>query len=85
MKKYIQGKNINVNFIEVLARRKELVNGGYLEPFGLGKLINETLNKCKNAFQGEMFSVITESIHLLGYYIKIFFEKKNLNFLLAVN
>ena len=62
MKRYIQGKNINVNFIEVLARRKELVNGGYLEPFGLGKLINETLNKYKNAFQGEMFSVITESM-----------------------
>ena len=62
MKTYIQKKNINVNFIEVLARRKELVNGGYLEPFGLGKLINETLNKCKNAFQGEMFSVITESM-----------------------
>ena len=68
MKRYIQGKNINVNFIEVLARRKELVNGGYLEPFGLGKLINETLNKCKNAFQGEMFSVITESIKMIFYF-----------------
>ena len=124
MKEYIKKINIEVNFIEVLAKRKELVqNQGALEPFGIDELIKETLKKCKKALNGEMFSVITESIskkiiemlekqnfsdkdyitrmmklsfinnfgacanketflhfiiHLLGFNIKIFFEKKEL-------
>ena len=124
MKEYIQSINMDANFIEVLAERKELVNNqGCLEPFGIDILIKETLKKCKQALNGEMFSVITESIskkifdilksqnlldkdyitrimklsfinnfgccknkeiflqfimHLLGFNIKIFFEKKEL-------
>ena len=124
MKEYIQSINMDANFIEVLAERKELVNNqGCLEPFGIDILIKETLKKCKQALNGEMFAVITESIskkildilksqnlldkdyitrimklsfinnfgccknkeiflqfimHLLGFNIKIFFEKKEL-------
>ena len=121
MKEYIKEINLDANFIEVLAKRKELVNNTVLEPFGIDILIKETLNKCKKALNGEMFSVITKSIskkvleilesqndsdkdyitrmmklsfinnfrccpdnniflqfiiHLLGFNIKIFFEKK---------
>ena len=122
MKEYIKDININVDFIEVLAKKKELVNNsGSIEPFGIDVLIKETLDKCKKALNGEMFSVITDSIskkileilekqnngdkeyiekmmklsfinnfgyfidkdiflqfimHLLGFNIKIFFEKK---------
>lgn len=54
-------------------RRKELVNGGYIKPFGLDKLINKTIKKCKNALKGEMFSVITESIVHIIYFVKIYF------------
>ena len=47
MKEYIQSINMDANFIEVLAERKELVNNqGCLEPFGIDILIKETLKKC---------------------------------------
>lgn len=124
MKEYIKSINMDANFIEVLAERKELVqNQGCIEPFGINILIKETLKKCKKALNGEMFAVITESIskkildilkgqnlldkdyiirimklsfinnfgrcknkeiflhfimHLLGFNIKIFFEKKRI-------
>ena len=122
MKEYIKEIKLDANFIPVLAQRLELPNNcGVLEPFGIDQLIKETLNKCKKALNGEMFSVITKSIskkvldilkiqndldkeyiirmmklsfinnfrtcpdkniflqfiiHLLGFNIKIFFEKK---------
>lgn len=124
MKEYIKNINIEVNFIEVLAKRVELSNNkGAIDSFGIDELTKETLKRCKKALQGEMFSVITESIskkiieilekqnlsdkdyitrmmklsfinnfgscsnketflnfiiHLLGFNIKIFFEKKEL-------
>ena len=62
MKDYIKDKNIDAKFINILAERKELVNGQYLEPFGLDELINETLSKCKQAMKGEMRSVMTNNI-----------------------
>ena len=48
--------------MKILAERKELVNGQYLEPFGLDELINETLKKCRQAMKGEMRSVMTNNI-----------------------
>ena len=62
MKEYIKEKNIDANFIKVLAERKQLVDHNFLEPFGLDVLINETLEKCKKALKGDMFSVITKKI-----------------------
>ena len=62
MKNYIKEKNIDAKFLKILAERKELVNGQYLEPFGLDELINETLKKCRQAMKGEMRSVMTNNI-----------------------
>jgi len=62
MKQYIKEKNIDANFIKVLAERKQLVNFSFIEPFGLDDLIKETLEKCKKALKGDMFNVITKKI-----------------------
>jgi predicted GTPase len=62
MKEYIKTKNIDANFIRVLAERKQLIDYSYLESFGLDELIRETLEKCKKALKGDMFSVITRKI-----------------------
>jgi predicted GTPase len=62
MKEYIKTKNIDANFIRVLAERKQLIDYSYLESFGLDELIRETLEKCKKALKGDMFSVITKKI-----------------------
>ena len=62
MQKYIKDKKINAYFIQVLAERKELVNGNYMEPFGLSDLVSRTLDKTRNALKGEMRSVMTNNI-----------------------
>ena len=62
MKQCIKQKNIEADFLEVLAERKELVNKTYLEQFGLDELIIKTLEKCKAALQGDMRSVMTNKI-----------------------
>jgi predicted GTPase len=62
MQKYIKEKNIDANFIKVLAERKELVNNSYLEAFGMDELVKVTLEKCKKAMRGEMRSVMTDNI-----------------------
>jgi predicted GTPase len=62
MQKYIKEKNIDANFIKVLAERKHLVNDNYLEAFGMDELIKETLEKCKKAMRGEMRSVMINNI-----------------------
>ena len=62
MKEYIKTKNIDANFIRVIAERKQLIYYSYLESFGLDELIRETLEKCKKALKGDMFSVITRKI-----------------------
>jgi predicted GTPase len=62
MQKYIKEKKINAYFIQVLAERKELVNGNFMEPFGLSDLVSRTLDKTRNALKGEMRSVMTNNI-----------------------
>ena len=62
MQEYIKEKNIDANFIRVLAERKELVNHSYLEAFGMDELVKVTLDKCKKAMRGEMRSVMTKNI-----------------------
>ncbi len=62
MQKYIKDKKINAYFIQVLAERKELVNGNFMEPFGLSDLVSRTLDKTRNALKGEMRSVMTNNI-----------------------
>ena len=89
MRKYIEEKNINAQFIKVLAERKELVNKQYLEPFGLDELVDETLKRCKQALKGKMRSVMTNNIGLNiknklieenNYIAKYIYEKQVLNF-----
>ena len=70
MKKYIENKNIDAQFIKILAERKELVNNQYLEAFGLDELVNETLKKCKKAMKGEMRSVMTNNIEFKTFWNK---------------
>ena len=62
MKKYIRSKNINGDLIQVLAERKELVDDTYMEPFGLDKLVEITIEKCKKAFNGKMAKVMTKNL-----------------------
>ena len=62
MEKYVSDKNINATFVKVLAERKEMINGTYIESRGLDDLLRETLKKCKKAFQGDMRSVMANNI-----------------------
>ena len=62
MEKYIKEKHINCYFIPVLAERKELVNGNFIEPFGLSDLVKHTLDKTRNSLKGEMRSIMTNNI-----------------------
>ena len=69
MKEYIKKINIEVNFIEVLAKRKELVqNQGALEPFGIDELIKETLKKCKNV---SLFAHAPKLLIKLNFIIRV--------------
>ena len=61
MKKYIKGKNLGGEFIQVLAQRKK-INKTYLEPFNLDLLLKVTLNKCRKALKGEMNSIMANNI-----------------------
>ena len=74
MKSYIKEKNIAVNFIPVLARKKTLFNNKTIELFGLRELISETIKRCKKDIKGDMYSVITESISSTIYKL---IEEKN--------
>ena len=64
MIKYIKEHHIEGHFIKVLADRKKLTNGTYLEAFGLDNLLTETLKKCKKALTGEMRTVMADNIGL---------------------
>ena len=77
MQNYIKEKNIDANFIKVLAERKKLVNNSYLSPFGKEELIKKTLEKCKNALKGKMFSVITKNMS--EYILQILKEQNDLD------
>ena len=62
MAKYIKDKRIEGYYIKILADRKKLTNGNFLEPFGLDELIRETLKKYGKALQGDMRSVMSNNI-----------------------
>ena len=63
MKNYIRTeKNINDEFVEILAKEKEIVNGQTIKPYGLDELIKTTINECKKSFSGDMHSVMTSNI-----------------------
>ena len=62
MKKYIRTKNLNDEFVEILAKEKEIVNGQFIKPFGLDELLKITINECKKSFSGDMHSVMTMNI-----------------------
>ena len=74
MDEYIKERNIYATFIKVLAERKELDNGTFMEPKGLDELLKETLIKCKKAMQGDMRKVMVENI---SHYIKDILIKEN--------
>ena len=76
MKKYIKEQNIKGDFIQVLAKRKK-INGNFVEPFNLEKLLKETINKCRKALKGEMNSIMASNISTyLNNLIKEENEKK---------
>lgn len=64
MIKYIKEHHIEGHFIKVLADRKKLTNGTYLESFGLDNLLSETIKKCQKALKGEMRTVMADNIGL---------------------
>ena len=74
MDEYIKERNIYATFIKVLAERKELDNGTFMEPKGLDELLKETLIKCKKAMHGDMRKVMVENI---SKYIKDILIKEN--------
>jgi len=62
MSRHIKESKIEGEFIKVLAERKKLTDGNYLNSFGLSELLKETLNKCKKALKGEMRTVMADNI-----------------------
>ena len=62
MEEYIKERNIYATFVKVLAERKELDDGKFMEAKGLDVLLKETLIKCKKAIQGDMRKVMAENI-----------------------
>ena len=62
MAHHIKESHIDGEFIKVLAERKKLTNGNYLNSFGLSELLSETLKKCKKALKGEMRTVMVDNI-----------------------
>ena len=61
MKKYIKEQNIKADFIQILAKKKK-INGHFVYPFNLDKLLKETINKCRKALKGEMNSIMANNI-----------------------
>ena len=62
MQKYINEKNIKAEFIKVLAREKRDFQGQIHKAFGLEELLKNTLDKCKEALDGQMFKIVTNSL-----------------------
>ena len=83
MKNYIRTKKfINDEFVEILAKEKEIVNGQCVKPFGLDKLLKTTINECKKSFSGDMHSVMTMNI---SEYIAQQLINENLNIKKYIN
>lgn len=62
MEEYIKEKNIEGDFVKVLALRMELENNTYMESFGLDKLVEVTLKNCKKSLYGDLRSVMIKNI-----------------------
>ena len=57
MKSYLHDKDYE-GVIAILAKRVKLVNGTYLESFGLDRLLQRTLKRCKEALLGDMRKIM---------------------------
>ena len=62
MKKYILGQIDCNDFVEILAEDIIGFGDNVLKSFGVSKLINQTLIRCKEALNGDMRSVMTKQI-----------------------
>ena len=83
MKNYIRAeKNINDEFVEILAKEKNIVSGQSIKPYGLDELIKTTINECKKSFSGDMHSVMTSNI---SEYIAQQLINENLNIKKYIN
>ena len=62
MKKYILA-NIECNdFVKILAQDIKAIGNQVIKSFGIDELINKTLDRCKEALNGDMRSVMTNQI-----------------------
>lgn len=59
MKKFLKGMKYE-DVIAIMAQREKLVNQTYLESFGLDKLLQRTLLRCKEALSGDMRKIMIE-------------------------
>ena len=73
MKSYLHDKDYE-DVIAILAKRVKLVNGTYLESFGLDKLLQRTLKRCKEALLGDMRKIM---INQTASHIKDELKNKN--------
>ena len=73
MKKFLKGMKYE-DVIAIMAQREKLVNLTYLESFGLDKLLQRTLLRCKEALSGDMRKIMIEDT---TRYIQNKFRKEN--------
>ena len=62
MKKYISTQIDCKDFVEILADDIKAVSGQVIKSFGISNLINITLNRCKEALNGDIRTVMTNQI-----------------------
>ena len=58
----LKAKNINNNFIIIMARDMKLVNGNILEAYGKKDLIEITLKNCTKAMESDMLKIMMQEI-----------------------
>ena len=64
MKNYLRKKNIDDNFVKVLAKETPLENTNDILPvFGKKELLNLTVTKCTEALSGEMIRIMVEKLY----------------------
>ena len=64
MKNYLREKNIDDNFVKVLAKETPLENTNDILPvFGKKELLNLTVTKCTEALSGEMIRIMVEKLY----------------------
>ena len=64
MLEYIKNLNIGISTIKLMAKEDLDPEGKTINPFGKDNLLNLTLKKCTEAFQGKMIYLITNSISI---------------------